>query len=904
MPRSSRGIPKFAVCGLIALLLVIGVVVVEHLWSFEHGSGGTHDSLRGASERADSASAEEEQPPLAETARPVQSKPKAKKKDSQPKYTCADTPDWKNEFGYTCMGPDSYKSNGWCRNGAVTSGMAWTLGSVYDYPERNCRICGKCGLSAVEIASAESRFTTTTTTAMIVTSRQENLPVATVTTTSTEVETSTTTLLVAAAVTDQSPDAATVQNLRDALSGWVSEVATYQEIVAVHTVVHWFIDQDEKQVSEAIGRMIANDESAGWSTCAVEDEHCKCASGKARYGHTEKTWLTKDGLKDFSCSVKTFGRDVAVGMLKQCQCFIPPTKGSGVEELVEAASVSKRTRSGVRVDDRSEKPPGSVWGQVAGLVAWISSTATFPQLTAMAGVHKWLENGRNTAKTTVSLAQAASRMTGHAKCDDGKFVDGNRCAGYGEYKCRAGCNSQGSSPRTTLASRNELCSAGRPTELLWSCNKALARNPSSEHSHKTAQDVLDATTKEMCGMPKFKDQFDVFLDCEFIDQYLRWTSESSEWMEEAYVTYVAGKKDSNYEWQATNLLRSVDIFSNRPIICIVFGDDFKPPLSWHDLPNVIVYRMLPGMRGVSFNFNKLRAMVSSRVAYGIQLDTDQIIAPGFDHLFAGTRREITDRFPWVMLPVHWMSRDAKKGEPYHEYAFRGWPGKTTMRWGHAHPSWTFWALAFLNDLLYERWQVAVKPGSINVWNLPAAESRGLMEVINQNMKVERKVRYGAFMAEDEDMMNVGLWRDGVTKQWCKYDLEWGLFGMRYDVDKRLYYDNRWYPDGIPVIFTSMHNTKRFEETDWLLSLLAKCARIPAADIKCKQGNYAPGFCKEGSSEERKLRKRPSEYMANMCCCFEPRQDTQIYWAGKWFRTAEEVPMKLPHVKGDRLCLLP
>jgi hypothetical protein len=27
-----------------------------------------------------------------------------------------------------------------------------------------------------------------------------------------------------------------------------------------------------------------------------------------------------------------------------------------------------------------------------------------------------------------------------------------------------------------------------------------------------------------------------------------------------------------------------------------------------------------------------------------------------------------------------------------------WP-----RWGHAHPSWSFWALPFLCDLLYERW---------------------------------------------------------------------------------------------------------------------------------------------------------------------------------------------------------
>jgi len=308
---------------------------------------------------------------------------------------------------------------------------------------------------------------------------------------------------------------------------------------------------------------------------------------------------------------------------------------------------------------------------------------------------------------------------------------------------------------------------------------------------------------------------------------------------------------------------------------------------------------------VSFNFNKLRSMVASRVFIGTQLDTDQIIAPGFDSLFAGSRREIDDRFPWLLLPVHWMSRDAKKGEPYHEYAFRGWGGKSTMRWGHAHPSWTYWSLAFLNDLLHERFAVAVKPGStLDVWDLNAAKDKGFMEVLNQNKKIPRQVRYGAFMVEDEDMMNVGLWRDGVTKQWCKYDLEWGLFGMRYDLDRRLYYDNKWYPDGIPVIFTSMHNTKRFEETDWLLSLLAKCARDPKAASKCKQGRFAPGFCKEGSSEERQLRRKPAEYMENMCCCFQPRQDTTIYWAGDWFKKSEDVPMKLQNVRSERLCVLP
>eukprot|EP00444_Apocalathium_aciculiferum_P060973 CAMPEP_0183596716 /NCGR_PEP_ID=MMETSP0371-20130417/175648_1 /TAXON_ID=268820 /ORGANISM="Peridinium aciculiferum, Strain PAER-2" /LENGTH=81 /DNA_ID=CAMNT_0025808619 /DNA_START=9 /DNA_END=251 /DNA_ORIENTATION=+ len=80
--------------------------------------------------------------------------------------------------------------------------------------------------------------------------------------------------------------------------------------------------------------------------------------------------------------------------------------------------------------------------------------------------------------------------------------------------------------------------------------------------------------------------------------------------------------------------------------------------------------MKPVVRGVSFNFNKMRSMICSRVVVGIQLDTDQIIAPTFDKMFAGTRREINANYPWIMMPVHWMSRESKKPEPYWEYAFR------------------------------------------------------------------------------------------------------------------------------------------------------------------------------------------------------------------------------------------
>merc|ERR1712228_469564 len=101
-------------------------------------------------------------------------------------------------------------------------------------------------------------------------------------------------------------------------------------------------------------------------------------------------------------------------------------------------------------------------------------------------------------------------------------------------------------------------------------------------------------------------------------------------------------------------------------------------------------------------FNKIRAMISSRVVSGIELDTDQIVYHGMDSVFSATLRESTARYPFPILPVHWMSRDAKKPEPYWEYAFVGYQGNMTMRWCHAHPTWTYWSLAFFSDLLHER----------------------------------------------------------------------------------------------------------------------------------------------------------------------------------------------------------
>jgi len=374
------------------------------------------------------------------------------------------------------------------------------------------------------------------------------------------------------------------------------------------------------------------------------------------------------------------------------------------------------------------------------------------------------------------------------------------------------------------------------------------------------------------------------------------------------VTYVAGSKDSKYEWQATNLVRSISLFSTRPVVVMVFGTNFVPPLQWRELPNVIVYRMLPIASTLSFNFNKIRAMVGVRAVSGIQLDTDQIIFNGMDEVFNSTRREVTARYPWPMLPVHWMSRDAYRGNPYPAYAFTLYREKHTMRWNHAHPTWSYFALPFLSDLLLERY-IARDGGSFNAWRLQDASSIGLLALLKagETSQVARDVRYRGWMIEDEDMLNVNLWRDGADKAWCKFDLEPSLFLQRYGLDKKIYADPQWYPDGVPLLFLSSHNTKNFESTDWLLALLARCSKVPKR-LRCPGRNQNDlDICKAGSAHEREARQSPAEYGSEACCCVEPRWSSPVFWHGVWYSSLQEVPLVSPSAGSSgksRRCVMP
>eukprot|EP00405_Crypthecodinium_cohnii_P039226 CAMPEP_0206548936 /NCGR_PEP_ID=MMETSP0325_2-20121206/14170_1 /ASSEMBLY_ACC=CAM_ASM_000347 /TAXON_ID=2866 /ORGANISM="Crypthecodinium cohnii, Strain Seligo" /LENGTH=846 /DNA_ID=CAMNT_0054048491 /DNA_START=93 /DNA_END=2633 /DNA_ORIENTATION=- len=642
-----------------------------------------------------------------------------------------------------------------------------------------------------------------------------------------------------------------LKQLRTTLGLWLTKLATFETINIVVDFRLWLDNTPLAEVEERLRDLILKDSDSAWALCGVEDDWCTCSSGQIRYGHPEKTWLNKNITPNerFQCKLSAFGKDVAVGTLKQCQCFTEMVK----DPVQAAMKVVKETA-------RSDSPSPGLWSSfsssfglashakklaggpsstetpatslrlAADLSDWIATTATGRELALLSWLRMWIDTSGQRGRISVKMSTHVGSMVAAklAKCEDGSSPDLSLCPGYGQRACPAGC--AGKRPLAAAqeayeralakVKRKDLCPPKQVTELLWSCDKAKSRMPKEGHPDEEAQGILDKSVETICEVDKLSNQMDIFLECGFIEQYLRWTTDDSEWIPEAYVSYVGGKRHSTYEWQATNLLRAVDAVSTRPIILVIFGDEFITPPSWLTMPNVIVMRMFPIIKGMSFNFNKMRSMIASRVRVGVQLDTDQLIAPGFDNMFAGTRREIHEFYPWIMMPVHWMSREGKKPEPYWEYAFRSWNGVRSMRWGHAHPTWSYWALPWLCDMTSERYRSTVRPGTeLKVFDFSEARTKGLKHILDQGRSADRKAKTTAFMNEDEDMMNVALWRDTATKDWCKYDLEWGLFTDGRVLASTMYHDLKWYPDGLPIIFTSMHNTKAFESADALMSLL-------------------------------------------------------------------------------------
>ncbi|CAE8630094.1 unnamed protein product [Polarella glacialis] len=240
------------------------------------------------------------------------------------------------------------------------------------------------------------------------------------------------------------------------------------------------------------------------------------------------------------------------------------------------------------------------------------------------------------------------------------------------------------------------------------------------------------------------------------------------WLEEAFVNFVAGAPTGG-KWAKINeqLVRSVHVFSTRPVVIVHFG--MSTPKEWDakKYPRLVVMHAAPFPADSErrFDLNKFRSLLLSRVRTGIQLDSDQFVAPGVDALFQRVAEEITETYPMPILPVHFLLNEQlpmwpQKGQ--RGVTMSGGPsmvfdrfckGKrcpgVTTRWGHAHPTWTYWALPFLSRWLRRHLRDEVLPPL-------AGDPLTALRVSD--------------IDADEDLFNIGTWEEHGVKQWCKFDV--------------------------------------------------------------------------------------------------------------------------------------
>mmetsp|Transcript_71220 Transcript_71220/g.180303 ORF Transcript_71220/g.180303 Transcript_71220/m.180303 type:complete len:468 (-) Transcript_71220:26-1429(-) len=333
------------------------------------------------------------------------------------------------------------------------------------------------------------------------------------------------------------------------------------------------------------------------------------------------------------------------------------------------------------------------------------------------------------------------------------------------------------------------------------CGKGEANLGGSSADSK----IMSRAMKSLCS-PERRGMMKAWVDPRFKGNFQRLYSNGTNWIDEAFINYFSAPSESSAFAKETELLvESVHEFSEKPIVVFDFGEEPCKVPHWTSerFPRLVLLRAKPIQEGVSFNFNKIRAMLLAKARTGVVVDSDQFVFRGADQMFERTRQEGGADYPYPIMPVHWMSRDDGDALGYRVYKFKcpDCP-KRTMRWGHAHPTFTYHALPFLGDLL-------------------AGELDNPRHVLDTTVNVP----------EDEDALNVGLWDVGATKQWCKFDVPWpSLFETyaRLDADNLEgccnYKDDKWYPEGVPLMFFTAHAAK---DTDQARRIMAQLRKLKA-----------------------------------------------------------------------------
>lgn len=321
-------------------------------------------------------------------------------------------------------------------------------------------------------------------------------------------------------------------------------------------------------------------------------------------------------------------------------------------------------------------------------------------------------------------------------------------------------------------------------------------------------------------------------------------SDKKGWVPRAFVNYFAGSPSGKHAKMTEELVRSAHAFSSEPIIVVHFGMTTSSSLTPENYPRLVLLHAAPfgHLAKKSFNFNKLRAFLFARALAGVELDSDQFLAPGVDRVFAMTEREITKDYPMPIMPVHFLDRGPKDlGAWWDRYCVDKDCTLQTMRWGHAHPTWTYWALPFIGRWLRKHMRDET---------LPAVEVKR-----KRGAPLRAPALRVADIPEDEDLLNVALWEEKATKQWCKFDitdplefrslLEWKpSYGNRCSTGSgcaNIFGDHRFYRHGgaAKMFFTAHHAVVPVETAKYVAQIQKKVNQGTWPDAVVYDGKFWP-----------------------------------------------------------------
>eukprot|EP00931_Biecheleriopsis_adriatica_P054483 TRINITY_DN32070_c0_g1_i1.p1 TRINITY_DN32070_c0_g1~~TRINITY_DN32070_c0_g1_i1.p1 ORF type:complete len:745 (-),score=145.21 TRINITY_DN32070_c0_g1_i1:13-2247(-) len=582
-------------------------------------------------------------------------------------------------------------------------------------------------------------------------------------------------------------------------------------------------EQDVKELSESLSatpekapspEAVAAPADTKWSFCANQWNTCTC-SGRVRWGNKE-TWKIIESPKDGSQLQVKCNIDVLSDVLpgdgdKHCECQ---------ESTVPTAA---------------EKPAGEAptWIFCAG--QWQDCVCGGRVRWGNAGKWKIIEPPKDGKLNRVvcSIDALQDILPG----DGGKHCDCEITPGTEFYKAlnpmllpEPAAEARAKVDGSRLVSSCELFSSSRTGSrhqaLQWEAVEALC---SQEWEGRATSDRFLKAGKRKIDLVSTQAMLQARIDGRFVSNYDRLVGKDG-WFPRAFVNYYAGDPDKKHAKMTEQLIRSVHLFSTAPIIVVHFGS--LTPAHWtaSRFPRLVLLHGLPIPSSAqrSFNYNKIRTFLMSRVLVAVQLDSDQFVAPGVDEMFNMTEREVTEDYGLPILPVHFLPDINQAKTPTNIWWQRFCPDRPkckrhSMRWGHAHPTWTFWALPFFGRWLRRNFRDE---------RLPLTDGQSESAAIEV-----------ASIPEDEDMLNVAMWEDVATKQWCKYDNDLHEFADMLNWDpsmknscsrgtgcSNIVADPRFYPRGAAKSFFTAHNCKDPGETK---------AWIDRIDARYKKGLYPP-----------------------------------------------------------------